>query len=145
MYEFLSYRVRDVMTPHPVTVAPTARLSEVEALFERHQFNTLPVVDEAMHLLAIITKLDLLKAFAFTPASIVPHYGEIMQRGVKEVMTTHPVTVDPEWPLTRVLECMVQTRNKSFPVVDRGRLVGVIAREDVLRALRSAAGAPPRG
>jgi CBS domain-containing protein len=50
MYEFLSYRVRDAMTPDPVTIAPTARLAEAEALFERHEFNALPVVDADVQL-----------------------------------------------------------------------------------------------
>ena len=138
MYEFLYYRVRDAMTPNPVTISPSTPLSEVEALFERQQFNALPVVDDTMHLLAIVTKLDILKAFSFTPASIVPHYHEIMQRPINEVMTSNPIVVDPEWPLTRVLERLIQTRNKSFPVVHDGHVVGIIAREDVMRALRRA-------
>jgi CBS domain-containing protein len=139
MYEFLRYRVRHAMTVAPVTVSPGARLHEVEALFERHQFNTLPIVDEARRLIAIVTKLDLLKAFVFTPESIVPHYDEIMQRPVEEVMTREPVTVEPELPLTHVLDLMVTTRDKSFPVVQDGRVIGIIAREDVLGALRRAA------
>lgn len=139
MYEFLRYRVRHVMTANPVTVSPGAHLEEVEALFERHQFNALPVVDGDRLLVAIVTKLDLLKAFVFTPESIVPPYREIMQRPVEDVMTRDPVTVEPEMPLTRVLELMVGTRNKSFPVVADGRVVGIVAREDVLGALRRAA------
>jgi CBS domain-containing protein len=54
-------------------------------------------------------------------------------------MTRQPLTVDPELPLTRVVELMVNTRNKSFPVVQDGRVVGIVARENVLIALRRAA------
>ena len=139
MYEFLRYRVQHVMTRDPVTVAPGARLQDVEALLERHQFNALPIVDGGRRLVAIVTKLDLLKAFVFTPDSIVPPYRDIMRRPVEDVMTSDPLTVEPDLPLTRVLELMVTTRNKSFPVVEDGRLVGVVAREDVLGALRRAA------
>jgi CBS domain-containing protein len=53
-------------------------------------------------------------------------------------MTRSPVEVDPEMRLTRVLQMMIETRYKSFPVVENGRLAGVIAREDVLRAVRRA-------
>jgi CBS domain-containing protein len=54
-------------------------------------------------------------------------------------MTRELVTVAPDIPLTRVLQKLVETRNKSLPVLDGARLVGVVAREDVLRALRRAA------
>jgi CBS domain-containing protein len=53
-------------------------------------------------------------------------------------MSREPVTVPPRQPLTRTLQKMIDTRNKSFPVVDDGRLVGVVAREDVMRGLRRA-------
>lgn len=139
VYEFLTYRVRHVMTVDPITISRHASLAVAEALFERHQFNALPVVDDDGRLIALVTKLDLLKAFAFSPQSIVPHYEEIMRHRVEQVMTADPTAVDPEWPLTRVLEEMVRTRNKSFPVIADGRLVGIIAREDVIRALRRAA------
>jgi CBS domain-containing protein len=67
-----------------------------------------------------------------------PPYDEIMARPVREVMATELDTVMPRTPLTRVLETMVRTRNKSLPVVEDGAVVGVIAREDVLQALRRA-------
>ena len=139
MYEFLRYQVRHVMTRDPVTVAPGARLGDAQALFERHDFNALPVVDGARRLVAIVTKLDLLKAFIFTPDSIVPPYADIMQRPIDDVMTHDPLTVEPDVPLTRVVELMVNTRSKSFPVVQDGHVVGIVAREDVLGALRRAA------
>jgi CBS domain-containing protein len=139
MYEFLDYRACDAMTAEPVTVRPEASLAEVEAVFEKHDFNGLPVVDEAGALLGVVTKLDLMKAFRFTDESIFPPYEEIMTRPAGTVMTRDVLTVTPRAPLTRVLEKMLDTRNKSFPVVDDGALVGVVAREDVLGALRRAA------
>ena len=65
-----------------------------------------------------------------------------MRKPVFSVMQQMPATVNPRVRLTRVLERMVGTRNKSFPVVDprNGDLVGIIAREDVMRALRRAQG-----
>jgi CBS domain-containing protein len=139
MYEFIYYRVRDVMSAPAVTVGPETPLAEVEDLFERHDFNALPVVDPAGGLLGVLSKLDFLKAFRFTPESIAPHYDEIMRQSAESVMSRDPLTVDPATPLTRVLEDMITTRFKSFPVVERGRVVGMVAREDVGRALRRAA------
>lgn len=139
MHEFLQYRVRHVMTTTLETIEPGASLSQAEAIFEQHDFNALPVVEPGGRLVGILTKLDLLAAFAFTPTSIIPQYEEVMRSPVEERMTRELVSVAPDLPLTRVLQVLLETRNKSLPVLDRGRLVGVVAREDVLRALRRAA------
>jgi CBS domain-containing protein len=139
VYEFLTYQVRDVMSP-PVVANVRATLADVEAILEKNRFNALPIVDDESRLMGIVTTLDLLRAFAFDDDSILPPYDEIMQRPVSGILSPDALTVPPRQSLTRTLEKMVKTRNKSFPVVDEdGRLVGVVAREDVMRALRRAA------
>ena len=140
MYEFLDYRVCDAMTRDPVTVAAETSLAEAEALLEKHDFNALPVVGPARELVGVVTKLDLLRAFRFTDQHMFPPYEEIMARPVREVMVTDVTTVTPRMPLTRVLETLVRLRTKSLPVVEDGAVVGMIAREDVLQALRRAVG-----
>jgi CBS domain-containing protein len=146
MYEFLEYRVRDVMTTRPVTIGPGASLAEAERLLEERDFNALPVVDAQGQVVGILTKLDVLKAFALRPEAIVPPYERVMGSSVREHMTREVVSVEPDTPLTRVLERMGETRYTSLPVIDAGRLVGVIAREDILVALRRAIAGerPPR-
>jgi CBS domain-containing protein len=138
MYEFLEYHVSNFMSRNRVVVGPHTRLEEAERLFQRHDFNLLPVV-EGRRLLGVLTKLDFLKAFSFGGTRLVPHYREILQQEVASVMTGEPTTVTPDMPLTRVLEMMVTTRYRSFPVVENDGLVGIISREDVVRALRQAA------
>jgi CBS domain-containing protein len=138
VYDFMDYRVEDVMTTSPVVVAPSRSLADAEALFEMHDFNALPVVEADDQLVGVITKLDLLRAFRFTDEHVFPPYDEIMRRPVSELMTPEPATVTPRAPLTRVLEKLLRTGHKSFPVVEGGRLLGVVAREDVLRGLRRA-------
>jgi CBS domain-containing protein len=146
VYEFLDYRALDAMTRDPVTIGPGASLAEAEELLERHDFNALPVVGPDGKLLGIVTKLDLLRAFRFDDKHMFPPYEEIMARPVREVMVTNLTTVTPRSPLTRVLETLVQLRTKSLPVVEDEKVVGMIAREDVLQALRRAvAGERPTG
>jgi len=87
-----------------------------------------------------VTSLDLLKAFRFTEEHVFPPYEEIMNRPVRGVMSTKPVPVSPRTPLTRALEKMVRTRNKSLPVTLGGEILGIVARDDVLKALRRAIG-----
>jgi tRNA nucleotidyltransferase (CCA-adding enzyme) len=146
VYEFLDYLVSDVMSK-PTVVGSGATIAEVERILEQTGYNGLPVV-QAGELVGFVTSLDLLDAFRFTPDAILPPYDEIMRRPVSSVMVREPAIVQPTTRLTRVLEKMIATRNKSFPVVDpkNERLVGVVAREDVMKALRRAgAGERPRG
>ena len=137
MYEFLQWRVEDVMSK-PLCIEPSASLAEAEQLLERHGYNALPVVDAEGVLLGVVTSLDLLRAFDFSEDAILPDYEKIMRRNVAAVMSRDAQSVAPRAPLTRVLRKLVDTRNKSFPVVDGARVVGVIAREDVMQALRRA-------
>jgi CBS domain-containing protein len=146
MYEFLEYQVSDAMSFHPVTVRPTATLAEVEKLFEMHDYDSLPVCDGQGRMLGVVGKLDFLRAFAFTRDVMVPRYADIMRRRAASVMTAEPLTVTQETPLTRVLQMMVETRHKSFPVMAGKMLLGMISREDIGRALgRAAAGEQARG
>jgi CBS domain-containing protein len=137
MYEFLDYRVADVMS-RAVAVAPTATLAEAAELLERNGWNTLPVTDAGERLLGVVTSLDLLRAFAFPEDTILPRFSDVMHHPVSSVMSRDAQTVCPRTPLTRVLQKLVDTRNKSFPVLDDDRLVGIVAREDVMHALRRA-------
>jgi CBS domain-containing protein len=138
MYEFLDFRVADVMTKSPVTVTPDTPIAKAEELLEQHGWNALPVVEDGGRLVGMVTTLDLLKAFRFTEDRLFPPYEEIMGRPVREVMTEKLTTVSPRTPLTRALEKMVRTRNKSIPVALGGELQGILARQDVLNALRRA-------
>ncbi|MCL4683941.1 CBS domain-containing protein [Myxococcota bacterium] len=146
MYEFLSWRVADVMTRAVQTLSTDAAIRDAEALFDAHDFDALPVVSDEGGLAGIVSKLDVLRAYVFTSESIVPRYDEIRKRPVRTIMTLQPLTIAPDQPLTRALEMLAATRVKSLPVVEQGRLVGIVAREDVIRALRRAAAreSPPR-
>jgi CBS-domain-containing membrane protein len=133
---FLTMRAKDVMTELVLTVSEQLTLRELDHLFETHDFNGFPVVKDH-HLLGIVTKFDFLKNFVFTPSTVFPHYEELMQRTVEKIMTQKVCTVHATTPLTRVLQLMVETRDKSFPVVDhKNRLIGIISRGDIVRALK---------
>jgi CBS domain-containing protein len=139
MYRFLECTVSQYMTRSVKTVTSQVTMRELEALFEEHDFNAFPVVEKGK-MLGIVTKFDFLRAFAFTTGQMVPHYDELMNRVVAEVMTEAVVHVEPTAPLTRVLQLMVNLKTRSFPVMGSdGQLVGIISREDVMRALGDAA------
>ena len=138
MYRFLEGTAEQYMTRTVTTVTRQTTMRELEKLFEQHDFNSFPVVEQGK-MLGIVTKFDFLRAFAFTTGQMVPHYEELMRRPVGEMMTEAVVHVEPAAPLTRVLQLMVSLKSRSFPVIGLDRqLVGMISREDVIRALKEA-------
>jgi CBS domain-containing protein len=138
MYRFLECTAARYMTRSVITVTREATLHELGKLFEQHDFNSFPVLENA-NLLGIVTKFDFLRTFAFTTAQMLPHYDDLMRRSAGEIMTQEVVHVEPAAPLTRVLELMVSLKTRSFPILGPERqLLGIISREDVMRALREA-------
>jgi CBS domain-containing protein len=139
MRGFLGLTVNDAMTKPVTTLSPAATVAELEGLFERYDYNSFPVVEDG-RLVGIVTKFDFLRNFIFTADSIVPHYDDLMQRRVGEIMRRQVATVVPDMALTRVLQIMVDMSTKSFPVLSDGKVIGIISREDIIRALRRAVG-----
>jgi CBS-domain-containing membrane protein len=138
MYRFLECTAAQYMTRSVTSVTRQVTMRELGQLFEKHDFNSFPVVEDG-NMLGIVTKFDFLKTFAFTTGQMLPHYDELMQRPVAEMMTEAVVHVEPTAPLTRVLQLMVSLKTRSFPVIGPERqLVGIISREDVMRALKEA-------
>ena len=79
-----------------------------------------------------------MKNFIITPDNVFPHYGDLMKRTVEQIMTGQTFTVHPTTPLPRVLQMIVETRHKLFPVVDeKNRLLGVISRGDLIWAMKT--------
>jgi CBS domain-containing protein len=135
MYEFLQETVANNMTRTLRSVTPETTIGDLYRLFAADDFEAYPVVRDDT-LLGMVSKLDALKVFAFATDRILPHYADGMATTVDQIMTTEIVTVDLDTKLQRVLQLMVEHRIKSLPVVDQWRnLVGIIAREDVMRAM----------
>jgi CBS-domain-containing membrane protein len=135
MYEFLEETVERNMASPAKAVVPEMTAGDLLRLFASDDLDAYPVVSNGK-LVGIVSKADALKAFALTPASILPHYDDMMGTTVDEIMTRHVMTVDSQTPLQHVLHLMGAHHFKSLPVVDQNnRLKGMIAREDVIRAL----------
>jgi CBS domain-containing protein len=135
MYEFLQETVEDNMTKSVRSVAPETTVGDLYRLFAADGFDAYPVVRGDV-LVGVVSKLDALKVFGLSQDHILPRYKEGMATTIDEIMTGDVVTVDAEAKLQRVLELLVSHRVKSLPVVDRrNNLVGIIAREDVMRAM----------
>jgi len=139
MYEFLQETVENNMTKRVRSVAPETTVADLYRLFAADGFDAYPVVRGGV-LVGVVSKLDALKVFGLQEHHLLPDYRDGMATRVDELMTSEVIAVDGETNLQRVLELMVKHRVKSLPVVDRWyNLVGIIAREDVMRAMERSA------
>lgn len=127
------------MTRSVKTVTRELSVRELNKMFEGDDFNTYPVEEDAQ-VVGLVTKFDVLKCFAFTPSQMVPRYDDLMNRTVADIMTSAFIYVGADTKLTRVLQLMVEHRIRSIPAIDSDhRLLGIVAREDILRALAACA------
>lgn len=145
MYRFLEQIVSDYMTRDVATVPPAMAIRELGQRFKETDFNSFPVMDNGQ-VVGVVSKFDYLACFEFTPARMVPRYADLMRRTVAGVMTREFIYVGPETKLTRVLQLMIEHRIRSLPILDADtRLVGIIAREDIIRALEFCAQSEAQG
>ena len=102
MYEFLEETVKRNMRSPAKTVVPEMTVGDLLRLFAVDDLDAYPVVSNGT-LVGIVSKADALRAFTLTPASILPHYDDMMGTTVDEIMTRHVITVDAETRLQHVL------------------------------------------
>jgi CBS-domain-containing membrane protein len=132
--------VRDLMTREVIAVPPTATLAEVVARLSDRLFRALPVVDEDGRVIGIVTNDDLIERGGLPARPRLLRAtveGEPIPAGVAgDIMTREPVTIREDRPAAEALHLLASRGLKRLPVVDAdGRLVGMLSRLDLLRAV----------
>src|SRR5581483_9911170 len=145
-------RVVDVMTRDVVVVRRDATVPEVARLLWTHRISGLPVVDDAGAVVGIVTELDLMVRNAnlrfptylrvldvMIPLGMPRDFDEEMRRALAttagDLMTSPVVTVQPDTDLADAATLMVDKRVNPVPVLQDGRLVGIISRSDFVRLM----------
>ncbi len=124
----MDYIVGDFMTIDPVVVAPGARLEEAARILEAFEVSGLPVVDDAGHLVGVISQTDLLRGAAEHGP---PVRGRWADRRVSDIMSSPPLTVRMLAPLADAAREMQERAVHRLVVVDdAGRPVGVLSSMD---------------
>ncbi len=111
------------MTRNPVTVKPHDTLAKAKALMDAGGFRRLPVV-ESDRLVGIITDRDLRQ-----------HLGYLDATRVSGAMTSTPMTVTSHSSVQDATRLIIEHKVGGMPVVDEGRLVGIVTTSDLLKAL----------
>ena len=146
-------KVSDVMTREVVSIAPDASVIEAVRLMLQHKISGLPVIDAAGNLQGVVTEGDFLRRvetgterkrsrlveFLLGPGRLATDYVHATGRKVGEVMTPDVRTVTEEAPLEKVVHLMERYRIKRVPVVRGDKVVGIVTRQNLMRALASLA------
>jgi CBS domain-containing protein len=127
--------VSEKMTAPPVTVSPSATLTEARTLLDRHRVRHLIVLDQ-WQLVGIITDRDIRQAsLPHPPGQPHPEGDALMDLvRVSQAMTKEVITVMPETLLEHAAMLLIYHRIGALPVVKQGRVVGIITETDLLEA-----------
>jgi CBS domain-containing protein len=145
-------KAKDIMTKEVITVSPQMEITEAANLLLEKRINGVPVVNTAGELVGILCQSDLIaqqksipipSLFTLLDGYISLTISKRMDKEVKkiaaikvaEAMTADPVTIDPETDIEKVAALMVEKNYHTLPVIDAGKLVGILGKEDVLRTL----------
>ena len=110
-------------------LATTMRASarDVAAQLVRNEFSGMPVAERDGTLMGVVTEADILRVLGEGKTL------ETLTAG--DIMTEKPATVDVEAPITEVIQILQEHRILRVPVTERGRLIGIISRSDIIRAV----------
>jgi CBS domain-containing protein len=145
-------KVKDYMNPNPITVSPETTFAQIAKLFYKYHFDTFPVVNKERELIGIISRTDLLRIFIpqyidlIDDLSFIKDFGALeLHEGlvkmmeelfvVDDLMTPKVVTVEEEETLFKAVAIMIKNRIRCLPVIKEKKLVGVISRTDILKAI----------
>lgn len=140
--------VRDAMTPHVVTAGPETPLKDVARSLIDAGISGLPVVDDGGRVLGVVSEADFLikgqgpqairhrrLARLLGDSEETRHQlAKVVARTAGEAMSTPAVTIEPSRSLQAAAERMTAERVNRLPVVEGGRLVGIVTRADLVRA-----------
>ncbi len=148
---------KDIMTTTVATVGPEARVEEIADLLLQRRISAVPVVGAEGELLGIVSEGDLMQraesgterhhswwlSLLASAEEQARDYIKSHSHLARDVMTRSVVTVDEDTPIGEVARLLEQHRIKRVPVLDDGKIVGIISRANLLHGLAAQKDRPP--
>jgi CBS domain-containing protein len=142
-------KAADVMVSAVISVRPNARVGEVASILLASHISAVPVIDEEGELLGIVSEGDLMRRpeagterrrswwlEQFTGKQVLAaEYVKSHSHKVSDVMTRAVITATPDTPLGKIATLLEKHRIKRVPIVQNGKVVGIVSRANLLQAL----------
>jgi acetoin utilization protein AcuB len=125
--------VRHRMTANPITISPQDTLATAREKMTNGKFRRLPVVQDDT-LVGILTDRDILRFI-----------GSEARTRIDGAMTESPLTISPNTPVEEVVRLMRKHQFSGLPVVENGKIVGIITTSDIMQAFLEVSGASVQG
>jgi CBS domain-containing protein len=121
--------VKDHMVTNVITLDPDMEILRATQLLIRHDISGAPVLDNHGRLIGMLTERDCMRV------ALHADYHGSPGGQVRDYMSTAPVAVNPDDTILQLADMFINGKYRRYPVLDGGRLVGVISRREVMRAL----------
>jgi CBS domain-containing protein len=152
-------KASDIMTPDVISADPDATVLQAARYMLQHHISGLPVIDKAGALVGILSEGDFLRRrethtdrrrsrwleFLMGPGKMAAEYTHTHGSKVSEVMTTKVHTISEDTPLEKIVELMERHRIKRVPVLHGNKVVGIVARSNLMHAMVALARIEPKG
>ncbi len=142
----------DIMTTNLVVLHPGDSVQRIAAALAEHQISAAPVVDAAGHLLGMVSEEDLMRPLGTQEATrrawwlemlaegeaLAPEFVDYLKhqsRTAADLMTREVISVTPETPVSDIVDLLARHKIKRVPVLKDGKLVGIVSRADIIRAM----------
>lgn len=138
---FMKIKVKEVMNLNPRTVDPDTSIDGLLNRLLGQIEDCFPVVDKNKRLIGIVTESDFLQVLhpQIPQALVGSALKEVLKSSastVSEIMTTHPITTTPEMKIAEALNLMTAHKLRRLPVVEDGRLVGLLSLRGIIELYR---------
>lgn len=149
----------DIMTTDVITVTPSTTVREIATILLKHRISAVPVVDADNSVLGVVSEGDLMRRVEtgtelqrswwlniFAPAhDIQVDFIKSHGRTAEQVMTRNLITVSSDTSLGEIATLLEKNRIKRVPVIEDGKIIGIVSRANLLHAFAATAAAPPDG
>ena len=119
-------KAADIMTTNVVTAKRDMVLTDVIALLLRWHISALPIVDDEDQMVGIVSEIDLVN---------LTFDGNAADTIVEEVMITDIVSFSPDTELADLVQSFSKRHLRRVPIIDKGKVVGIVSRRDILREM----------
>ncbi len=141
----------DVMVRNVITIGPKALVSEAAKLLSENDISAIPVVDDQGNVVGIISEADLMRREeigtekkhygwleAVMPATMLANeFAKSHGMKVEEVMSAHAISANADTPLAEIATLLERNRIKRVPIIEQGKIVGIVSRANLVQALAS--------